>query len=59
MLLMSSWVYAIVVFIMCHIVTGKYSIKSSGILTEDSVIINTNWLIEQFSHKKLSGNIPM
>ncbi|XP_060858825.1 caspase-3-like [Metopolophium dirhodum] len=50
---------SIVVFIICHGVTGKDSTRSTGMLTEDGITINTDWLIEQFLHKKLSGNIPM
>ncbi|XP_016656485.1 caspase-2-like [Acyrthosiphon pisum] len=46
---------SIVVFIMCHGVTGKDSTKSS----EDGIIINADWLIEQFMHKKFSENTPM
>jgi len=50
---------SIVVFILCHGVTEKDSTRSTGTLTEDGITINTDWLIEQFLHKKLSGNIPM
>ncbi|KAL4105139.1 hypothetical protein QTP88_020411 [Uroleucon formosanum] len=50
---------SIVVFIICHGVTGKDSTRSSGLLTEDGITMNTDWMIEQFIHKKLSGNTPM
>lgn len=50
---------SIVVFIICHGVTGKDSTRSSGLLTEDGITINTDWMIEQFIHKKLPGNTPM
>jgi len=50
---------SIVVFVMCHGETENDSTRSSGILTEDGIIINTDWLIEQFMHNKLPGNIPM
>jgi len=50
---------SIVVFIICHGVSGRDSTKSSGILPEDGFIINSDWMIEQFMHKKLSGHIPM
>jgi len=44
---------------MCHGETGKDSSRSADKLTEDGITINTNWMIEQFIHKNLSGNIPM
>lgn len=50
---------SIVVFILCHGETGKESTRSSGILSEDGITISTDWMIEQFVRKKLSGNIPM
>jgi len=51
---------SIIVFIMCHGEAGKDSSRSSDILTEDGITINTNWMIEQFiQKKKLPGNIPM
>ncbi|KAL5239178.1 hypothetical protein ACI65C_006588 [Semiaphis heraclei] len=51
---------SIIVFIMCHGEAGKVLSRSSDILTEDGITINTNWMIEQFIHKKkLPGNIPM
>lgn len=50
---------SIVVFIMCHGETGKDLTRSSGIFTEDDITINTDWMIEQFIHKKSPGNTPM
>ncbi|KAL5239320.1 hypothetical protein ACI65C_006730 [Semiaphis heraclei] len=51
---------SIIIFIMCHGEAGKVSSRSSDILAEDGITINTNWMIEQFIHKKkLPGNIPM
>jgi len=44
---------------MCHGETENDSVRLSGILTEDGVTINADWMIELFIHKQLSGNVPM